>query len=98
MTLRMKAFISGIVIEGILFSLMYWIDGWGPCGPSSSFGFVLMLFHFPGSMLAIPFAWMHLPSSMDAPVLFVCSSVWWIFISYAFLVTRDRRMMHVPSS
>jgi len=87
MSLRVKAIISGIVIESVLFALMH-ADGRGPCGPSSSLGFVMMLFHFPGAMLAAPFTWMHLPSSMNTPVLFFCSSVWWGFISYAFLVTR----------
>lgn len=86
----MKATISGISIEGIMFSLMY-AGGVGPCGPSSSLGFVMMLFHFPGSMLAAPFFWMGLPDSLSMPALLVSSSIWWAFISYAFMVTRDRR-------
>lgn len=90
MSLRVKAIISGIVIEAVLFSLMY-ADGWSPCGPGSSMGFVMMLFHFPGAMLAAPFAWMGMPSSWGNLVLLFCSAVWWSFISYAFLVTRDRR-------
>ena len=90
MSLRVKAIISGIVIESILFSLMY-PGGWGPCGPSSSLGFIMMLFHFPGSMLTAPIFWMGLPESWSMPMLLVGSSVWWAFISYAFMVTRDRR-------
>ncbi len=89
MSLWGKAIISGIAIEGIMFSAMYGI-GWGPCGPNSPVGFILMLFHFPGSMLAAPFAWMKFPSYLDAPILFFCSALFWVLISYAFLVTRKR--------
>jgi hypothetical protein len=90
MSLWGKAIISGIVMEGILFSLLC-ASGWGPCGPGSPVGFVLMLAHFPATMLALPVSGLDLPDWIMMPLLFALACIWWILISYAFLVTRGRK-------
>lgn len=90
MSLRVKAIISGIVIESVLFALMY-ADGWGPCGPNTQLGVVATLLQIPGVIFAAPFTWLHLPSALDTPIFFVCSGLFWVLISYAFLITRDKR-------
>ena len=90
MNLWGKSIISGIAIEGILFSLMC-ASGWGPCGPGSPLGFIVMLAHFPATMLALPFSYLNLPDWAPMPLLFATASIWWILLSYAFLVTRDRK-------
>ncbi|WP_395749415.1 hypothetical protein [Prosthecobacter sp.] len=90
MSLRVKAIISGIVIEGVLFASMH-VDGWGPCGPNTQLGVVTTILQIPGVILAAPFAWLHLPSVLDIPIFFICCSLFWALISYAFLITRDKR-------
>lgn len=85
-----KSIIVGIAIEGILFSMMYGI-GWGPCGPASPAGAVVTLMHFPAVMLMLPFSFVEWPKWMEGPMLFGFASLWWTMISYAFLVTRDRK-------
>jgi hypothetical protein len=89
MSLREKAIISGVVIEGVLFSLMY-ADGWGPCAPNTQLGVVTTLLQIPGVIIAAPFAWLPLPSILETPIFFVCSSLFWTLISYAVLRTRSK--------
>ncbi len=90
MNLWTKAIIIGVAIEGILFSLMHGI-GWGPCGPGSPLGAVVMLLHFPAVLLMMPFNFAAWPKWMEMPALFFFASLFWTLITYAFLVTRDRK-------
>ena len=50
-----------------------------------------MLAYFPATMLALPFSYLHLPDWALMPLLFAIASIWWILLSYAFLVTRERK-------
>ncbi len=90
MSLWGKAIISGILVGGILFSLFFIVGGEG--GRSlSPVGFVLLLAHFPVVWLGEMMFGMGLPDGVNLSILFSLSSVMWILLSYAFLVTRDRK-------
>ena len=50
-----------------------------------------MLLHFPAVLLMMPFNFAAWPKWMEMPALFFFASLFWTLITYAFLVTRDRK-------
>lgn len=90
MSLWTKAILIGVVIEGILFSLMQ-ASEFGPRGLGTSVGVVLAWVHIPAFFLMMPFGFVEWPKWVEAPMLFFFACLFWTLITYAFLVTRDRK-------
>ena len=88
MNLWTKAILIGVAIEGVLFALICGESG--PCAPSSM-GLIGILSHFPAMMLVWPLSGLDLPDWSYKPLLFAFGCLFWTLITYAFLVTRDRK-------
>ncbi len=80
MTLRMKAFISGIVIEGILFALIFsGVDFYDPHEPGG-ITLALIVLHYPALI------WGHrLPEWLSILSTAVCGIIAWSVIIYVIL-------------
>ncbi|HEY1049303.1 MAG TPA: hypothetical protein VGE39_06100 [Prosthecobacter sp.] len=86
----MKAIISGVAIEAMLLSVLFAI-GWGPCGPGSPIGYVLLLLHYPGIWVLETAAHFHLPTGMEMPIIFGSGAGIWSVLIYAAMRWRHRR-------
>ena len=80
MSLRMKAIISGIVIESVLLALMFsGIADGGSCKPEG-FGLMLIMLHYPALILEP-----YLPPLVVLPVVAIVCAAGWSLVAFLFL-------------
>lgn len=84
-----KAIFAGIAIEGILFAVSFLIwGGWGPSGPISPIGQVIIWFHYPAILATVVFT---PPEWLVIPFFLSLSAAQWSLIVYAIQRWKLRR-------
>jgi RsiW-degrading membrane proteinase PrsW (M82 family) len=69
------ALILGFTIE-VIFVLLMALGRYGPCGPDSSLGLLLTLFHYPGAVLASPICGDSNPSHASISLIIGMLVMW----------------------
>jgi hypothetical protein len=69
------AIILGFTIE-VIFVVLMALGRYGPCGPNSSLGVLLVLFHYPGALLASPICSHSDPSHASIPLIIGMLVMW----------------------